>query len=332
MNGINLKDTIKEKESQVGDMFIGLINASPIIKDFVDSLSVEQIIALEIPADIQDKINKGIYTITTKKGVLRAVVREAETGEIVKHLDLKYKDLPHDFNLVEASQYAQMANITAKLQELADEIKYIQQGIDNVLIGMQNDRIAQYLSGEDLYIKARLIVNPELRNQLISQSLMRLNNAYFQLSEEVKREIRFLLQNYDKDKLKIENIKTKELTKKIQNINCCFDVLLKAAQGQAAIYYECGETQAMLHSLETYGKLLEDLLTEETTEMLYQFDKTDKKIAGGTWYYKSKELPAIIKETGRQYLLKDNSSFIIKKSDNGEVNYVGLHQLPQAAK
>lgn len=305
---ITLEESIKSKASDVYEMINDVVTTVPAVMEMVNGLGTEQIITVQIPQDVQQKIKEGIYTMTTKKGVLRAVVRDAKTGEIVKHLDLTIRDLPEGFDLTKIAAYSETVAIQKQLDSIAKEIKAIQVGLDDVLTGLQNDRIAQYLSGASLYSEARLVGDEELRKQLTAQSLMRLSNAFHQLSEEARTDIQALSERYNQDKLRIEGMKSKEVYSKIDNINICFDSLLKIAQTRAAIYYEQNEIPAMIQTLDAYALFLKDTLTDINTEMLYQFDRSDMEIEGGTWYSRSEELPKMIEG------VKDNYSIPVSEN------------------
>ena len=172
-----------------------------------------------------------------------------------------------------------MKAIEQKLNAMIDTLEDIGQDVSEVIQGQHNDRIGLFNSGLNLYLESRNIQNPEFQMLVVAQALKSLSDGNEQILQALRADASYLLEG--KYKLK-KGRSAEEIQERMININKCFDVIHRSYLLKAGIYYERGEIQAMLSSMDEYGKLLQREIVP-VAPRLAEFDKTDTLLQGGKW-------------------------------------------------
>ena len=68
----------------------------------------------------------------------------------------------------------------------------INSSVIDVLQGQQNDRIALFYSGVNLYLEAQSVNNPEMKNALLAQAIRALSDGTQQLALTMESDIEYL--------------------------------------------------------------------------------------------------------------------------------------------
>lgn len=276
--------TSMEKLSAVQD----IIYASPALKEFVSGIENGQKLVLDISKDTMEKIQSGELNIMkTKDGILKAEICNPN-GTVKQHMNLKFEDFCEVPNLTELANMAQMTSMKQQLEIVVEQLESLGVAVQCILVGQQNDRIALYKSGEQLYLESKVTKNNLMQQQLIVIALKSLEDARMQMIENIKTDIASIVA-YDNKEIKM---KPNELKEKLERINSSFDVINRTSFLKAGIYFELEETEAMMLSLEQYSSFLSDQINKNA-KLLYDYDKTDKYI-DGKWHERSEKIPLTI--------------------------------------
>ena len=150
---------------------IQILRQIPAIVDGVKKLSEGKTYHAVLPPEILERIKYGSARLDEKgNGLFGALVRDAKTGRLVDHVDLKEvtPDLLSSLNQLATQQT--LANIVNRL-EIIDE------KITDVLQGQFNDRLAEVESGIHIYEQAVVASDPDVRRELIVSAIQKLNDG-----------------------------------------------------------------------------------------------------------------------------------------------------------
>lgn len=235
--------------------------------------------------DYQD----GVIKLAKEKGHVVAQIKN--NGKYGPKLPIKeetYLDGPNSLEIMNACQ---LKNIANSLQELSNQMLAIDENIKEVLRGQQNDRLGLYYSGVSLYLEANRVSDPAFKNNLISQSLKALSDANYQLVLTMQSDIQYLARReYESDKRHKFNL----MNEKINNINKAFSAIHQATLMKAAIYFQCGEINAMTSVFNEYALFIQNTIVPNA-KILTQCDVNDTGKIDGTWSSRSLLLEKVTK-------------------------------------
>ena len=232
---------------------------------------------LDISDDVAARIDNGEIQLVTCGDEVFAQLRD-EKGKFGKRLPIK-KDLEDEGISTEQLQLAlQMEAIKEQLKSIIKGMKELEGYVKDVLEGQRNDRIGLYYSGISLYLEACATKDEYFRKQLIAQAIKSLNDANSQMIQEARTSVEYLVTKQFR--------KSKDRMKKIEEhlaiIHQCCDVIFKAACMKAIVYNNCKEVDAMLVSIEEYGRFVENLIVPNVGE-LNELDPSVKLFSKGSW-------------------------------------------------
>jgi hypothetical protein len=266
--------------------------------------------------ELLEKIDEGSIKLTSDRfGNIYAQINNS--GKFGKKLPIKREDITGDIDFVDIARSLQLKAIQNQLEDLANQILVIDGRVKEVLQGQQNDRIGLFESGMSLYLEAREIEDEQLHNLLVAQSQRALSDAVAQLSLEMKSAISYLESGqYNKYKKQREEF----INEKMVIINRCFPIIHQASIAKAAIYFDCGESRAMLSSLKSYSKLIEETVGK-SAGLLSECDVLDDGTEKGIWKSRAKLILDV--EDSTKVLLGPESAFylepVIEEDENHEV-------------
>lgn len=163
-------------------------------------------------------------------------------------------------------------------------IALIDLNVKDVVRGQQNDRLALYQSGLELFLEARNVSDDALKSQLTAQAIRALSDASSQLSLQLQADVNWL-RNESYKEAKGRN---KELILgRITQINQGFEGIHQSFILRAAIYGEMGEYAAMVNALEGYSRFNDSEITANAG-FLAECDPTDNGTEQGTWRKRAK--------------------------------------------
>lgn len=234
--------------------------------------------------DISEDMKQDIYAGRIKldyskdKSKMYAQIRQSN-GHYGEKLPVKLEEFEGTIDYVQLAMMLQMKAMEQKLNTIMDALDDIGEDVITVLQGQQNDRIALYNSGISLYLEARSIQDESFRMLITAQALKTLSDGSEQLIQDMRSNIQYLLAGtYKKERGK----STECIDEKMFNINKCFDVIHRSYLLRSAIYYERGELQAMVSTMDEYGKFLNHEIIPYS-DRLSEFDKSDVLLQDGRW-------------------------------------------------
>ena len=239
--------------------------------------------------DLIKDYQNGVIKLAKEKGHVVAQIKN--NGKYGPKLPIKeetYLDGPNSLEIMNACQ---LKNIANSLQELSNQMLAIDENIKEVLRGQQNDRLGLYYSGVSLYLEANRVSDPAFKNNLISQSLKALSDANYQLVLTMQSDIQYLARReYESDKRHMFNL----MNEKINNINKAFSAIHQATLMKAAIYFQCGEINAMTSVFNEYALFIQNTIVPNA-KILTQCDVNDTGKIDGTWSSRSLLLEKVTK-------------------------------------
>lgn len=265
-----------------------LVLCLPELHEFVSGIEVGQKLVLDISKEMMRKIQAGeLKVMHTKSDVLKAVICDPN-GTIKQHMNVKYENFCNVPNPAGAANCLQMASISQQLAEIREQLAMVGFAVQEVIAGQQNDRIALYYAGEQIYLEASKTQNEFLKMQLTASAIRALEEAKSKMVESIKQDIAYI-KAYDQQGTKL---KSKELSERILRINKSFDVVNRAALLKAGIYQDLNEIPAMMTSLQQYAGFLSESINANA-KLLYDYDKSDTKIEG-KWHERARSIPQSI--------------------------------------
>lgn len=293
------QQTARDMPFNMGELAEFLHSSSSLLT-FVKGIQKGQKLALDIPKEIMEEINRGsLKVMTTKSGIMKAEICHPD-GAVMQHMNLKYEDFTRVPDMSALLNAAQMQSVNAQLGVIVEQLESIGLAVGNILQGQQNDRLALYKSGEQLYLEAKAIKDQEMQRSLTMLSLKTLEDARMQMIESIKTDIGEIAAHHEKRK----RLKSEEIEACIMKINCAFDAINQASFLKAGIYYEQGETEAMALSLGKYAGFLTEQIYPNA-QLLYYYDREDKYINSGRWNERVVTIPqaveAMIGQCNKEY-------------------------------
>lgn len=248
-------------------------------KGVSDGLKKDVRYVVDMSEDMIKAIDAGTVKLDCKKtGEIFAQIRDG-SGHYGSKLPIKKELIAAGIDPFSVGNALQMKAIEHKLNDMIDTLEDIGQDVSEVIQGQQNDRIGLYNSGLSLYLESRNIQNQEFRMLVVAQALKSLSDGNEQILQELRSDANYLLEGKYKQK---KGKSAEEIQDRMMNINRCYDVIHRSFLLKAGIYYERGELQAMLSTMDEYGRFLQREIVPVAPQ-LAEFDRTDTLLQGGKW-------------------------------------------------
>lgn len=243
-------------------------------------------LVVDISDDIKQAITRGEVRLETgKNGQVYAQLRKSN-GQYGGKLSVK-EELEQEGISAETLVLAmQMDMIKDQLEDIISGIKDVEAKVSEVIQGQRNDRIGLLYSGLSLYLEANAVSDEYLKKQLLSQALKSLNDANYQVIQDIRMSVEYLMTEKYKSSRKtmLENIQ-----ERVSIIKQCYEVVFRASFLKAAIYQENGEIAAMVLALDEYGRFIEKMILPYIGK-LHELDKDSRFIAQSIWGQMAKSL------------------------------------------
>ena len=261
----------------------------------------------------KDAIDKGQLKLVPEHGKLRAQLINAN-GHYGQKLDIKEEFFRKGIDPTQMANALQLKALQEQLQNITEQINIINSSVLEVLQGQQNDRIALFYSGINLYLEAKSVKNPEMKNALIAQAVRALSDGSHQLYLTIDSDIEFLTtKQYNKFRAK----KSETIQSKMDNIHKTFSFIHQATLARAAIYCEQDEYVAMASVLDEYSRFIENSIASKAN-LLSQCDPTDNGTEHGVW--KSRANLKLDTSKFRERLSFDTQEYYLSLEDSKNEN------------
>ena len=228
--------------------------------------------------ELKKAIDSGeVSLIIGKDGLVYAQLR-GEKGRFGKPLPIEKHLKEQELTVAQIELAIQMDAIRDQLESMIATLKTIEGRVTEVIRGQHNDRIGLCYSGLSLYAESRRVSDDNLRKLTQVNALKALSDANSQVIQEIRTNIEYLVT----EQYRGRKDSTKEIDERLSSINKCYDVVYRSSFLKAAIYYECGEIEAMFTCIEEYSRFVQKLIIPYTG-ILSELDKNEKFIEKGTW-------------------------------------------------
>ena len=231
------------------------------------AFSEQQLKDIEANVVILDQNDKGEYYAQFRKN-----------GKYGNKVPIKKEIIEQGLTQADVMLALQLKAVEKKLDSMMDTLSEIQEEVNQVRQGQQNDRIGLYMSAVNMYIESKTINDLMLRKQVIAQAIRGLSDSNSQLVKEILDDVEYLVNKQYKKAKRPKEV----MDERIENINKCFDIVNRSFVMKAAVYYEADEIQAMLTVFDEYCRFMESAILPYA-ERLREMDRTDRMLIDGKW-------------------------------------------------
>ena len=268
-------------ESAGRSMINEMLAASPALAEAYKSLGKDEKLRLVFSEETKRKLAEGSYRLMKVKdnsSMFRAIAVDADgkTREIGK---IAIDGIPKSIDPISMAMAMQGIAIQQQLQDISEQLEQISAEMRDVLMGQHNDRLALYYAGEMQLKESIAVSDAQLKRQLTCSAMNALSEGCSSLQVTVIYDIKSLLDKYDEDKRRIK-MKTQEIDEKMYVIKSSFETIHQCVYLKAAIYYNLNEYNALAVLLNSYKAFLEQTLDSRAENLLYNYDRSEKKLSG----------------------------------------------------
>ncbi len=251
--------------------------SNKIISRFVSSIDTENKedvkYVVKFSDEQKEQLENGLIKFDQDKdGNLFAQIRE--NGKYGKKLNIA-----EEVNREDLTMAIQLEAIKDVLKEMVEMLEDIEEGVQEILVDLHNDRLGLYYSGIALYLEALQVKDDVLKKQLIGQSLKSLNDAQAQIMQEFKKDLLYLKSDEYK---KLKKTKQEKLKEKMSNINECYQTINRIVCIKTMIYFDNKEITATLMTFTEYQRFIETLV-KPNSGFLTERDPRNDKLINGIW-------------------------------------------------
>lgn len=274
----DFRNSIEETENQSGVVLNKTKSSIQKAIHSAENLEDKAKYVVDMDDDIIEAIEKGnLKLVEGNDGNIYAQLRNSN-GKFGERLPIKRELEESGITANELQMALQIKVIEEQLQRIVDALADIEGKVVDVLQGQYNDRKGLFYSGVSLFIEAKQVQDEQLKKEMIAQALKSLNDANYQMIQEIRSGIEYLVtEQYKKNKRSASLIDDK-----ISEIYKCYEVVYRAAFVKAAIYQECGEISAMLTAIDEYGHFIQRMIVPFAGR-LSELDRNNRLIESGTW-------------------------------------------------
>ena len=282
-------------------------------KGFFDQLKKpDSQYVVDMTEDIKAAIDAGAVKLDAgKNGKIYAQLRI--NGKFGEKLPIKKVLKEADLDPVEVGNALQMKAIEMQMAKMITMLDKIGTELDDVKQGQQNDRIALFYSGMNLYLEARAVKDPDLRKYLVSQAMKGISDSHAQIMQQLQMDINYLMTG---QYTKVKGKSYEDMQEHMISINKSYDVIYRAMMLKAAIYYEQEELEALMTCLSEYGRFIEMVIIPIASE-LTELDASITTLKNGVWDQRAKSL-ATVNELKNQ--LEHNNTYLLEMSLSDDQN------------
>lgn len=234
---------------------------------------------VDTPDAMIDSLEKGKIKFTQENnGKMYAQLRQSD-GHYGEKAPIKREEFSQGIDPVQMANAMQLRSLQSQVQEPQNSITLIDLNVRDVFQGQQNDRLALYQSGLELFLEAKNISDEVLKRQLISQAIRALSDASSQISLQLQSDVEWLKSEaYREAKGKNKQL----ILGRIAKINLGFEHIHQSYVLRAAIYGDINEFSAMITTLESYSHFIDSAIIANAG-FLAECDPNDTGLEHGTW-------------------------------------------------
>lgn len=266
---------------------------------------------VDVPEKVKQALKEGRLKLDRdKEGHLYAQLRK--DGKYSKKFPIR-EETARGLDPAEVNAAAQMAVVKAQLEDISRTLRDIGEEVSLISEGQRTDREALCTSGENMMLQAAETTNSDFKRLLMAQAIKSLNDGKTQIERDFETHIHALEEGFNG---KGHKSRVQKIDEHIDVLHRDFASIYRATSLMAAAYFQVGETGAMLESVRSYGRFIEQVILPNQA-LLVSYDKNDTKLVGGIWESRAKALTAGV-SLGRIRLSADSvMGFLEEGSEDG---------------
>lgn len=248
------KNYFVKNAGRVFDQIHDTLCALPAFLEVVERLvPVEEWVAIFTDEQRQELARGALKLMAKKDGPFLAKLVNPKTNKIIANVPIKQLKKIKDLNPAMNDFMVQM-----QLANLAQEMKEVHRVVNRIQQGLEFDRLASAYSNERKLKQAQQIQNKELRTQALLMVAHAAEDSRSRLMLGMKENIQFIMQQPEDLLSKIFSPDLKEVDSRMNEIRSRVIAINQDSLTQATAYWELGEKQAALSTIENYRAFLED--------------------------------------------------------------------------
>lgn len=274
-----LKKKKIEADSFIDDIYYELTKNSSVATQVAESLHKGSRYVVDMSDEIKKAIDNGEIKLSIEKGKKIIAQIRQKNGQYGKKLPIKKEEFRGEVNPTQVANAIQLKALQEQIQDIAQQLYYIEKDVKEVLEGQENDRIGLYYSGISLFLESEFVTDEGLKNLLISQAIKSLSESVSQLTLSLQSSIKYLLKKeYEKAKGK----RTQLIEEKMKTIHQSFAIIHQAMMVKAGIYCSQNEMVAMSMVLREYSNFIDNTIVKNAP-LLAECDPNDDGTSLGIW-------------------------------------------------
>jgi|GEM_PF-1901838 len=240
----------KEQRQKVIQLFRQTPAIAQVTRDLTSSKTYQAI----IPPEVLKQLKAGSAEWPKRSdGFLGVIIKDKKTGKIL--CQVKLEEISPEL----LSSLNQLA-IQNSLAEIVQRLEIIDQKISDILQGTHKDRLAMIESGINLYQQAIAATKPEIRQQLLLNSIEQLNEGRQKLMLSLERDIQFIdtMPNKFWQMVLYSPLRdmSQDVESKAQLIQESFQAILRGSYVLASAYQALDEPEALRVSLQPLKEVI----------------------------------------------------------------------------
>ena len=248
-----------------------LCSAPAFVNALRSMLPEEALVAVLTDGQKAQLAERTVKLLTKKDGSILATLCDAKTGNFVANVPLQEMRLTPELvgAVAELSTQIQMVQVMERLDEL-------QESLDRVLVGQQNDRLATADSCKQKYRQALMILDPDRRQDMLLHIVRDAEDSRNLLMRALKAGVSYMMEQPESMAGKIlAGESDKKLDERMREIRSSFSEINQVSMVEALAYQHLSEPGAMLESLKYYGDFISDafLKMPDTLSRLSSMDE-----------------------------------------------------------
>ena len=274
---------------------------------------------VDMTHEMKNAIESGSLKLDVAKDGQQIFAQLRDNGKYGKKLPIKKIVKEKGIDPMQLSTALQTKAIENQLTGVITTLDSIEAEVGDVKSGQQNDRIALFYSGMNLYSEARTLNDPEMKKQLIAQSLKSISDSNSQVIQQLQNDIQYLI---DKQYAKKKGSSYEDMQEHMMSVNKSFDLIRESCMMKAAIYYDQGELSAMMTALEEYSHFIEKVIIP-TVPKLTELDSNITTLQNGIWEQRAKSI-SMVDEIKRELECKNTYTLEFALDGGNEMNDVSF--------
>lgn len=204
--------------------------------------------------DQMRKLTNGSLKLLSKKdGSLMAALIDPESKKIVANLPLKMVKANPELNQAMVGFAMQM-----QLAQIAEEINSLNLGIENILKGQEDDRLALANTAKQKFLQARLIKKIDLKSALLLQVISDAEESRNLLMLSNRARLKYIIDQPEGSFKKLfKGDKQEKIDPEINDLKVSLNTINMVSLVQALAYKELGEDESAKESLLYFSDFIE---------------------------------------------------------------------------